>query len=65
MKDNIEDGDKIWNTVGVVDFISYGIRVDTYDVNTEVFSVVTSEDAKLGKFDSKMFGVSDTSKLGG
>ena len=65
MKDNIRDSDKLWNTLGVVDFISNGIRVDNYDVNIEGFSVLTSDDAKLGKFDSKMLGVSDNSKMGG
>ena len=48
----------------MISFID-GIRVDNYDVNIEGFSVLTSDDAKLGKFDSKMLGVSDTSKLGG
>ena len=56
MKDNIKNGDKLCNTVGVIDFISYGIRVDTYDVNTEGFLIITSEDAKLSKFDSMMLG---------
>ena len=64
MKDNIKNGDKLCNTVGVIDFISYGIRVYNYDVSTEDFSVVTSYDAKLGRFERKMLGVSDTFKLG-
>ena len=56
LKDNIKVFHKLWNTVGVVDFISDFIRVDTYDVNTEGFLIITSEDAKLSKFDSKMLG---------
>ena len=65
LKDNIEGSDKLWNTVGLIDFISDVLRVDNYDVNIEGFSVLTSDDAKLGKFDSKMLGVSDNSKLAG
>ena len=65
LKGNIEDSDKLWNTVYFIDFISDFISVDNSDVNTEAFSVVTFDDAKLGKFYSKMLGVSDTSKLGG
>ena len=65
MKDNIKGGDKLWNIVGSIDYISDGIRVENSDKNTEDFSVGTFDDATLGIFDSKMLGVADYSKMGG
>ena len=65
MKDNIKYSDKIWYTVGSIDYIYGGISVDNYDGNAEGFPVGTSDDATLGEFDSNILGVSDASKLGG
>ena len=58
MKGNIKD------EVGSLDSISDGTRVDNYDVNIKIFLVGTSDDVTLGKFDSNMLGVADSSKLG-
>ena len=44
--------------MGYFGFIYYGISVDNYYGNREGYN------AKLGKFESKILGVDETSKLG-
>ena len=65
MKDNIKDCAKLWNKVGYLDSIYDIISIDNYDGNIEGFTVGTYDNARLEKFNSKMLGVVDNSKLGG
>ena len=65
MKDNIKDCAKLWNKVGYLDSIYDIISIDNSDGNIEGFTVGTYDNARLGKFNSKMLGVVDNSKLGG
>ena len=51
--------------MGSLDYKYDDISVDNADGNREDFSVGTSNDAKLGKFESNMLGVAESSRLGG
>ena len=65
MKDNIRDGDKLWNTVGNHDLIRDVINEDSSDVNSEGLTVGLTEGITLVHFDSTMLDLADFSKHGG
>ena len=62
-KDNINNGDVIWGTVGDTEWKYYDIWVDNPDENSEVFPFGTSEGETLGLIYNTMLGVDDSSQL--
>ena len=62
MKDNISDGDVIWDSLGFSYYISDCIRVDNYYEEYEIFPVGKYDYEKLGLIDNTMLGVDYSSK---
>ena len=56
-------GDKLWTTVDYYESVSDGIRVDSFNLNSEVVLLGLSDYSKLGLSNIQMLVVADSSKL--
>ena len=64
MEDSSKDGDNIWSTVVYTGSTFGGIRVYNYDGNSEESLVEFTYGVIFGVFESKSFGLTESSNLG-
>ena len=60
-KDNIKEDDNLWNTVAYTESVSYVIRVDSSNWNSEFIRLGISDNETLGLSDNIIHGIANHS----